>query len=44
MPELTTSPSIIDVAGGMVIAERVGRVANCTPALGPGTLHREDQA
>lgn len=44
MPELTTSASIIDVAGGKVIAEHVGRVAICTPALGPGTVHREDEA
>jgi mannose-6-phosphate isomerase-like protein (cupin superfamily) len=33
VPELTTSPSIIDVPGGKVIAEHVGRVATGTASM-----------
>ncbi|KRE37624.1 cupin [Janibacter sp. Soil728] len=33
MPELNTSPSIIDVPGGKVIAEHVGRVATGSEAM-----------
>ncbi|MDN5716484.1 MAG: cupin domain-containing protein [Janibacter sp.] len=33
MPELNDSPSIIDVPGGKVIAEHVGRVATGTDAM-----------
>lgn len=33
MPDLNTTPSIIDVPGGKVIAEHVGRVATDTEAM-----------
>ena len=33
MPELNAEPSIIDVPGGKVIAEHVGRVATGTEAM-----------
>lgn len=33
MPELNTAPSIIDVPGGKVIAEHVGRVATATDTM-----------